>query len=1500
MSGANGKIGAVMVVGGGIAGMQASLDLAESGFKVYLVEQQSAIGGHMAQLDKTFPTNDCAMCTISPRLVDTASHLNIETLTNTEVVRVDGEAGDFSVTVRRKPRFIDAKKCTGCGDCATACPITLPDEFNQELSSRRAVYKLYPQATPNAFAIEKRGEAPCRNACPIEQRAMGYVALIREGRFADAYRTIREDNPFPSVCGRVCNHRCEEACSRNAAGSTPVNIMQLKRFVADWAVTNVNSQISNFKEVAPDAKKVAIVGSGPAGLTAAQDLRRKGYAVTIFEALSTPGGMMRVGIPAYRLPYDLLQREIEDILSQGAELKLNHRVDDVPALLHDFDAVFVAVGAHTGIKLPIPGNDLPQTLVATDLLRQTALGASDQVKPLITGRRVLVLGGGNVAIDAAMTAVRLGAAWVGMTCLESREKMPAHDWEVRDASEEGIEVYPGRTFKEVTNENGHVTGVRTVNVNFRGFMEGRPDFDEIPNTETVISCDVVIFAIGQKPDLSALNGKVETIRNRTVAVDKDTLATNVPGIFAGGDAVTGTTFVVDAIAAGHKAARGVDAFLTQGLHPHVGQEWQVWPPQIEAIERLPEAKLGPVQLQQLMVVKSQSPRAIPVKRAASERKHDFAQVEAALTEAQAIEEARRCLECGICSECLQCVYACKAGAVNHDQREETAQLQVGAVILAPGFGMYDARLSPEYGLGRFPNVVSSVQFERILSPSGPYRGHVQRPSDGHEPKRIAFIQCVGSRRHDRNWCSAVCCMYATKQALIAKEHSPNLDCTVFFIDFRAFGKGFDAYYDRARKSGVRYVRAMPSAVKEIPGSENLSIQYTPGGDSITEEFDLVVLSTGIEPPPGAQELARRLGVALTPEGFCRTSPFWPLETSRDGIFACGPFTEPKDIPETVMQASGAAAKAMSLLASARGTLITPKVYPPETDTSGQEPRVGVFVCHCGTNIAGVVDVKQVAEYARTLPNVVHAETNLFTCSTDTQERIKTAVRELGLNRVVVASCTPRTHENLFRHTTREASLNPYFFEMANIRDQCSWVHTHQPEAATRKAQDLVRMAIAKVRLLEPLQRSSFPINRSALVIGGGLSGMTAALEIADQGFRVYLVEREKVLGGHMRQIHYLLEDTDPVDFLRGIVKRVQENGRIHVITNAQVIEFEGSLGCFKTTVSVNGNERRQIEHGVVIVATGAEEFKPSGQYLYGQDPRVLTQLELEQRLASPIPNTQYPTSVVMIQCVGSRDAEHPYCSRLCCGQAIKNALRIKQFWPKTQVHILYRDIRTYGFLESYYRQAREAGILFQRFEDDQMPAVTKDGDRLKVTFVDAMLGEEMTLQPDLLALSVAIVPRADAPELAKMLKVPLTQDKFFLEAHMKLRPVDFATEGIFVCGLAHYPKRVLREAVAQACAAAARAATILSKEAVELEPILSHVNEDKCDGCAYCVDPCPFKAIKLIEYQANGQTKKRVQIDSSACKGCGTCQATCPKGAVFVSHFKLDQLRAMVMAALEV
>ena len=1501
--GRKGPVGAALVVGAGIAGMQAALDLAEAGIKVYLLDRAPAIGGTMAQLDKTFPTNDCAMCIMSPKLVEVGRHLNIELLNCAEVESISGEPGDLTVTVRQHPRYVDRTKCTGCGDCAAACPISLPDTFNGGLSQRKAIYKLYPQAIPNAFAIEKQGTAPCRDACPVHQRAQGYIALIAEGRFADAYRTILEDNPFPSICGRVCNHRCEEACNR-AQADAPVNIMALKRFVADWARDHpwAAGGWPSVEGARPlTGKRVAIVGSGPAGLTCAQDLVRQGCAVTVFEALPVPGGMMRVGIPAYRLPPEVVQREIDAVVAQGIELKLNHRIEHVEALLHEYDAVFVAIGAHAGVKLPIPGNDLPQALLATEFLREVSLQSpiANYASP-VTHRRVLVLGGGNVAIDAAMTAVRLSAAWVGMACLESREQMPAHTWEVQDAEEEGVEVFPSRTFKEVTRDGGRVTGVRTVKVNFRGFVEGRPDFDEIPDTEEIIPADVVIFAIGQRPEANCLK-PVSTQRGGRVQVDPETLATNVPGIFAGGDVVTGTAFVVDAIAAGHRAARSMAAHLekTDGTHKtqHAARH-VVKLTQSEVAERMASGKA------------SVAPRVEVPKRPVAVRKAGFVEMFGELTDEQARAEAMRCLRCGVCSECNQCVYACRAGAIVHADVEHITELNVGAVVLTPGVEAMPGNVRPEYGCGRFPNVVTSVQFERMLSASGPFGGVVQRPSDGAHPRKVAWIQCVGSRDYRSPsaenaqggaYCSSVCCMYATKEAIIAKEHDAHIEPTIFYIDIRSFGKGFERYIERAQtEHGIHYVRCMVSSVKEAPGSHNLRLTYVTyeGADGAhpvphEEEFDLVVLSVGLRPSAAAREMAERLGVKLNEFGFADVAPHAPGRTSRPGVFVAGAFAEPKDIPESVIEASCAAAQVSALLGEARGTLTRVPEYPPERDISDEPARVGVFICHCGINIGAVVNVPEVVEYARTLPGVAYAEHNLYTCSQDTQERIRQRIQEYGLNRVVVASCTPRTHEPLFQDTIRQAGLNRHLFEMANIREQDSWVHRSAPRSATEKAKQLAAMAVAKACKLRPITRNTFEVDRRALVIGGGLAGMTAALSIARQGFGVYLVEREAELGGNLRHIYTRTpHGRDPQTLLRETIAAVESEPRIHVMADVQVVSLSGYTGHYSTTVrSKTDGSQLELEHGAVVVATGARSYAPK-DYLYGRHPNVITQRELEERLVLPTSHPQFPASVVMIQCVGSRDEAHPYCSRICCTQALKNALAIKRPSPDTQVVVLYRDLRSYGFREQLYREAREAGVIFLEYDATMKPEVSADGGgRLQVRVAVQPENDVIALSPDWLVLSTGIEPEPGNAALAQLLKVPLNEDGFFLEAHVKLRPVDFAAEGIFLAGLAHSP-RFIEETIAQAQAAAVRAVSLLAKPQLEATPIVASVNPRLCAACGVCVDVCPYGARRLEPGMAHAE------VIEVLCQGCGACVAACPNKASQQKGFEFEQVFGMLEAAI--
>jgi heterodisulfide reductase subunit A len=848
-----------------------------------------------------------------------------------------------------------------------------------------------------------------------------------------------------------------------------------------------------------------------------------------------------------------------------------------------------------------------------------------------------------------------------------------------------------------------------------------------------------------------------------------------------------------------------------------------------------------------------------------------------------IIDREKCLGCSICQE------ICKRGAAEYAQEDTEATLKIGSIILAPGFESFDAGRKTEYGYGRFQNVVTSIEFERILNASGPYSGLILKPSDGDIPKKIAFIQCVGSRdaQLGNNYCSAACCMYSIKEAIIANEHVPTkLQCAIFYMDIRAHGKEFDEYYNRAQEQyGVRFVRSRVASVEEDPSTNKLFVRYVEDEEPKTEEFDMVVLAVGMQPPKNVEKLGEVLGIKLNQYEFCQTSTFSPIETSKPGIFVCGAFAAPKDIPESVAQASATAAKAMAVIASERGKLVAVKEYPAEKDVSQEEPRIGVFICHCGINIGGIVNVPEVVEHVKKLPNVVYAENNLYTCSQDTNIGIREKIERFNLNRVVVAACTPRTHEPLFRETLREAGLNPYLFEMANIRDQCSWVHMHEPEEATEKAKDLVTAVVSRVRLLKPLKKPVTGIVPVGLVVGGGVSGMTAALELARQGFEVHLIEREKELGGHLRHIHYLLGSENPKEMLESIVRDVVGNERVHVHLGTEIADVKGYVGNFKTTIRSDGNES-QIEHGIIIVATGATEYKPT-EYSYGVDSRVLTQHELEDRLATGQFNAK---NVVMIQCVGSRNEERPNCSRICCSQAIKNTLKIKELSPETEVYVLYKDVRTYGFKEDYYREASNKGVLFIRYDDEHKPKVVQENGKLMISAWEPVLKSWILLEPDILALSAATVPNPDSERLAKMLKVPLTEDGFFLEAHMKLRPLDFATDGIFLCGLAHWPK-FIEESISQACGAAARAATILSKKTLEAEGAVAHVDENLCIGCGLCISLCPYSAIEKDE-------RGIARVKEVLCKGCGTCGASCPKRAITMYHFTDEQIIAQGLAIL--
>jgi heterodisulfide reductase subunit A-like polyferredoxin len=1491
-------VGAVLVVGGGIAGMQASLDLADSGYKVYLVECESAIGGHMAKLDKTFPTNDCAMCTISPRLVDVGRHLNIELLTDSEVEEVVGVPGAFSASVRTKPRYIDLDRCNGCGECAEVCPVPVKDAFNEGIGQRQAAYKLYPQATPDGYAIDKRGVAPCRDACATGQRAQGYISLIAAGRFEEAYRTIKEDNPFPAVCGRICNARCEDACTRGRVDA-PIAIRALKRFVTDTVLAGPRQPLEPVAR--RHEERIAVIGAGPCGLTAAQDLCRAGYGVTVYEALPVAGGMLRVGVPEFRLPVEIVEREIQDILDLGVELKLSTPVNSLDELLAEgFAAVLIAVGAHEGIRLSIPGNELSGVLINTQFLRDVRLaemGLATSPAGDLQGRRVVVLGGGDVAFDCARTALRLGASEVQIACRGSRGVWPASEHEVAAAREEGIELHIGLNYLGLIDDGaGAVGGLECERVErFEFDQNGRPVAQVVPDSRFTILAEVAIFSVGQKAGLAFIpeDAGVGITASRTIAVDGNTYATDRPGVFAAGDAVSGTTYVIQAVDGGHRAAETIRRYLCG-----------------EAVERLestpvpvaviPDNELESKQAQGTI---TPTPR-VPVPTMAPEtRTTNFTEIESVYSEAEARAEAERCLDCGICSECLACDFTCGVDAIVHQMVEQRRQIKVGAVVLAPGYQTYRAELSEEFGYGRYPNVITSLQHERLLSASGPTNGHVQRPSDGQTPKKIAFLQCVGSRDQKHDYCSSVCCMYAAKQAIMAKEHEPATEIRIFMMDMRSFSKGYESYYKRAReKYGIGYSRCRISGIKEQPLNNNLLLRYLDDSGSVMEEeFDLVVLSVGMEISQGVRDLGHRLGVALDDYGFCQTVRFDPLQTSRPGIYAVGPFREPKDIPDSLVEASAAAAQAGGLLVAGRHSLTRAPEFPPEREVAEEGIRTAVFVCHCGTNIAGFLDVDAVARYADTLPGVIHTEHTIYACSQDNVAQISEIVRQTGANRVVIAACSPLTHEPLFQSCLRAAGLNPYLVDMANIRNQCSWVHSRDWDRATAKAKDLVRMSAARTAALEPLVTSEMAIERAALVIGGGAAGMTATLALAEQGFPVHLVERAAELGGNLRQLYFSLGEfgvgaglagkgtpDSPHQLLVELETRIASNPLVTLHLASELVASTGIMGNFTSTVRHQNGASHEISHGVVLVATGGVEYRGE-EYGYGSRPDIVTQQQFEASLASA---NVAPDSVVMIQCVGPAEQ---YCGRICCTSALKNALVLKQRKPEARITVIYKDIRTYGFTERLYTQAREAGILFVRYDDDHVPVV-ENSEQLAVRVYEPNIGRDLNFVADLLVLSTPVVPPATTHTIAAHLKVPVDMDGFFMEAHAKLRPMDFLSEGVFMAGMAHYPK-LLEESIVHARAAASRAATVLARDSITVGGAVAAVDQSICVACLTCVRTCPFGAAHIEESLSGvGGIAGAATIESALCQGCGLCVAACPAGAIDLKHFTNNQIMAKVDA----
>ncbi len=1181
-------IGAVLVIGGGISGMQSALDLANSGLKVYLVESSPAIGGKMAQLDKTFPTNDCSMCIVSPKLVEVGRHRNIELLTHSELKELHGDAGNFRATITQHARYVDVAKCTGCGLCELVCPVThistfpfLKEDDDKKKKLRAKEKKILPT-----------------------QKAVIPTAL-HSWNF-----TVDEEKC--SQCGS-----CHRVCLQNAIA---------------W-------QKKEYARI--DQEKCSGCG---ACLAACPDKYR---AITVS------------GAP-----------EMEKCIG---------------AAIHE---------------------------------------RSSKLKQAFANRET------NDCIRCGLCV---------LTCKK---------------------VMNIGALKMV--ENGIQAGV---------------DICQVCGA-CVSNCPVDFL-------------QIEQVTNKTPHPLYDSFNENLS--------------------------------LRKPINIHYPQ----------AVPRVP------------------------------------------------VIDEKSCVHINS-GACGTCATICGVGAIEYTHRETDREIEAGSVIFSPGIEVFDARKRGEYGYGTYKNVVTSIEFERLLSASGPTSGTVARPGDGAHPRKIAWIQCVGSRDHscNRDYCSSVCCMYATKEAFIAREHDSSIEPTIFYIDMRSFGKNFDDYVSRAKDHNVRFIRAMVSRVFEDPQTGNLELRYIDeAGKKNAEEFDMVVLSVGVQVPEKTKELAEKINIDLDRFGFAVTGTFSPLATSRPGVFVSGAVNGPKDIPETVSEASGAAQAAAANLSSVRGSLITREILPEERIISPEdELHIGVFICHCGANIASVVDVEEVTEYAKTLPGVVYAEHPLYTCSQDTQERVRDIIKDHDLNRVVICACSPTTHEPLFMSTLRQAGLNKYFFDMANIRDQCSWVHPAEPKLATEKSKRLTRMAVANAAMGEALEELEFDVDSSLLVIGGGLAGMTAAEEAAKQGFTVYLVEQQARLGGQLLKLQRSWDGSSFARYMEQLRDRLLENDKIKIFTSSMVVEQSGFVGSFETDIMTPSGATRTVKHGAILVATGGEENRPRLHQL-GQNDTVMTQTDFEALLEQADSEALPSGSMVMLQCAGSRDEEHlPYCSRVCCNQAVKNALALKERSPQTRIDILYRDMRCYGLGELNYRRARLAGVNFIRYDpQNNNPQIEVSENGITISLTDPSIHLPVKLFPDMLVLSTGIKPR-DTEDLASMLRVPRNSSGFFIEAHAKLRPVDLPSEGLFMAGTAHAPKDA-GETISQAQAAVARATTILAKKKLQMSGVVSTVDPTNCAVCLTCVRACPY-GVPFINDQHSAE------INAALCQGCGICVAECPAKTISIGRYQ--------------